>query len=122
MSQMGQGSEQFTTWWSRNAHGLGVSLRIAFGVVWLIDGAMKFAWLAPSDVTNLVQTAGQGQPSWLASWFNFWVNLITSNAAFAPVRHRALGTGPWVRTGIRLHAQVGLSFRHPSQPPDLFGG
>jgi len=28
--------------------------RIAFGIVWLIDGVMKFVWLQPSDVIKLV--------------------------------------------------------------------
>ncbi|MDG7006623.1 MAG: DoxX family membrane protein [Nitrososphaerota archaeon] len=90
MSQAGRGDEQFTTWWSRNAHWLGVSLRVGFGTAWLIDGVMKFVWLAPSDVINLVQSSGQGQPSWLIPWYNFWTNLVSSNPAFA-----LYGIGLW---------------------------
>jgi hypothetical protein len=26
--------------------------RIAFGIVWLVDGAIKFVWLQPSDVIS----------------------------------------------------------------------
>lgn len=51
---------------------------------------MKFVWLAPSDVVNLVQTAGQGQPSWLAPWFNFWGGLVSSNPSFM-----LYGVGLW---------------------------
>ena len=32
--------------------------RIAFGIVWLVDGSMKFLWPQPSDVVTLVQKAG----------------------------------------------------------------
>ena len=55
--------------------------RIAFGLVWVIDGIMKFVWLQPSDVVNLVQGAGQGQPSWLQPWYNFWIASVASAPA-----------------------------------------
>ena len=44
--------------------------RIAFGIVWLVDGSMKFLWVQPSDVVKLVQDASfsdfytNGFPSW----------------------------------------------------------
>lgn len=59
------------------------AFRIAFGLVWLIDGLMKFTFLQPSDVINMVQTAGQGQPSWLQPWYNFWVSSVTSSPTAA---------------------------------------
>ena len=52
--------------------------RIAFGIVWLVDGAIKFLWLQPSDVIKLVQNASQGQPAWLHPWYNFWTASLTS--------------------------------------------
>ena len=52
--------------------------RIAFGIVWLVDGAIKFLWLQPSDVIKLVQNASQGQPAWLHPWYNFWIASLTS--------------------------------------------
>ena len=55
--------------------------RIAFGIVWLIDGVMKFVWLQPSDVIKLVRVAVQGQPAWLQPWFNFWISSMTSAPA-----------------------------------------
>lgn len=72
-----------STIWTRNATTLALVVRVAFGLVWLIDGMVKFIWLGPSDVVNIVQTVGQGQPSWLAPWFNFWGSFISSNASFA---------------------------------------
>ncbi len=35
--------------------------------------------MAPSDVTDLVQGAGQGQPDWLSGWFNFWNGFVSAN-------------------------------------------
>lgn len=52
--------------------------RIAFGIVWMIDAVMKFTWLQPSDVIKLAQGAGQGQPTWLQPWYNFWISSVTS--------------------------------------------
>jgi nitrite reductase (NO-forming) len=50
-----------------------VALRTLFGVIWAIDAVMK--WL-PGFRRNLmmdVMSAGQGQPHWLAWWFDFWM-------------------------------------------------
>ena len=85
-----EGSKATSTLWTRNAYSLNVILRVSFGIVWLIDGVMKFVWLAPSDVVGIVQGVGQGQPAWLAPWFNSWVSFISSNAGFV-----LYGTGLW---------------------------
>jgi thiosulfate dehydrogenase [quinone] large subunit len=60
---------------------LKVFLRVLFGLVWVIDGLMKFVYMAPSDVVSLVQGAGQGQPDWLAGWFSFWLNFVSAYPA-----------------------------------------
>ena len=60
----------------------GVTLfRIAFGIVWILDGSMKFLWLQPSDVVKLIHHASQGQPAWLHPWYNFWIASLTSTPA-----------------------------------------
>lgn len=64
---------------ARNDSGLGAALRIAFGLVWVIDGLMKFVYMQPSDVVSLVESSGQGQPDWLAGWFNFWSSFVSAN-------------------------------------------
>lgn len=56
--------------------------RISFGTVWLIDGAMKFFWLQPSDVVDLIQGAGQDQPAWLQDWYSFWSNTVAASPGF----------------------------------------
>src|SRR5215467_16070829 len=55
--------------------------RVAFGVVWLVDGSMKFLLCQPSDVIKLIQDASQGQPGWLHPWYNFWLASLTSAPA-----------------------------------------
>src|SRR5215472_8812937 len=60
----------------------GVTLfRIAFGIVWILDGSMIFLWLQPSDVVKLIHHASQGQPAWLHPWYNFWIASLTSTPA-----------------------------------------
>lgn len=56
--------------------------RIAFGLVWLIDGRMKFAYLQPSDVAAFVNGAGEGLPVWLQGWASFWSNAIAASPGF----------------------------------------
>ncbi|MGO9644287.1 MAG: DoxX family protein [Candidatus Bathyarchaeia archaeon] len=67
------------TWWTRYNSELAALLRIGFGFVWVIDGMMKFVYMVPSDVVDMVQASGQGQPSWLGGWFNFWLGLVSAN-------------------------------------------
>ena len=57
-------------------------VRIVFGVVWLIDGLLKFQPGMPAVFVQLIQAAGQGQPGWLLPWFNFWANTVASNPGF----------------------------------------
>ncbi len=49
-----------------------------FGIVWLIDGTMKFVFVQSSDITKLIQGAGNSQPAWLHPWFNFWMSSVKS--------------------------------------------
>ena len=36
--------------------------RTAFGIVWILDGSMKFLWLQPSDVVKLIHHAPAHTP------------------------------------------------------------
>ena len=56
-------------------------LRVVFGIVWLVDGSIKFLLLQPSDVMVLIHHASQGQPGWLNPWYNFWIASLTSTPA-----------------------------------------
>lgn len=66
---------------ARNGSALSAALRITFGLVWVLDGLMKFTNMQPSDVVDLVQGAGQGQPTWLSGWFSFWLSYVSTNPA-----------------------------------------
>jgi uncharacterized membrane protein YphA (DoxX/SURF4 family) len=58
------------------------ALRIAFGIIWLIDAVLK--WLPGFRSTYVAATSGvaQGQPGWLHWWFSFWVNMQTPHPMF----------------------------------------
>ena len=67
-------------WLHRNSAGIGTFMRVAFGVVWLIDGFLKFQ---PGEANTFVQTMqgiAVGQPAWLAPWFGFWAGMISQNS------------------------------------------
>ena len=57
-------------------------LRIAFGCMWAIDAAFKWQPAFRNGFLDQVQSAAQGQPSWLSWWFNFWVQLLAHGPHF----------------------------------------
>lgn len=54
-------------------------LRIIFGLIWGIDAAFKWQPAFRSGFLGQIQSAADGQPSWLHGWFNFWINLLSHN-------------------------------------------
>jgi uncharacterized membrane protein YphA (DoxX/SURF4 family) len=66
-------------WIVRNVYWLKSFMRIIFGVVWLIDGYLKFQPGFVDSFAGLIKSAGQ--PTWLQPWFNFWYNVTVGNAA-----------------------------------------
>src|SRR2546427_12434530 len=67
-------------WVLRNVNLLKSFIRIFLGVVWLIDGYLKFSQGLVDSFPDLVRSAGDGQPTWLQPWFNFWSSVTTGNA------------------------------------------
>jgi nitrite reductase (NO-forming) len=53
------------------------ALRISFGVIWLIDGFFKWRPGFHKDFLDMVNSAGQGQPSWLHWFFRLTRDAIT---------------------------------------------
>ncbi len=51
-------------------------LRVAFGVIWLIDAFLKWLPGFRDGFLMQIQAAAQGQPAWLHWWFSFWVQRI----------------------------------------------
>src|SRR5437879_1921726 len=68
-------------WVLRNVNLLKSFIRIFLGIVWLIDGYLKFSLGLVDSFPDLVRSAGDGQPTWLQPWFNFWSGVTTGNAA-----------------------------------------
>ncbi len=68
-------------WMVRNVSWLKSFIRIFLGIVWLIDGYLKFSPGLVDSFPDLVRRAGDGQPIWLQPWFNFWSSVTTGNAA-----------------------------------------
>ena len=68
-------------WVLRHVSWLKSFIRIFLGIVWLIDGYLKFSPGLVDSFPDLVRSAGDGQPTWLQPWFNFWSSVTTGNAA-----------------------------------------
>ena len=66
-------------WVVRNIGWLKSFMRIILGIVWLIDGSLKFSSGFVDSFPALIKS--QGQPSWLQPWFNFWSSVTSANAA-----------------------------------------
>ena len=66
-------------WIVRNVYWLKSFIRIILGIVWLIDGSLKFQPGFVDSFSGLIKSAGQ--PGWLQPWFNYWYNVTVGNAA-----------------------------------------
>jgi nitrite reductase (NO-forming) len=69
-------------WFVRNLFSLKTIVRIIFGVLWAIDGALKFAPGFVDSFPTVIKHAASGQPSWLSGWFAFWASITSSNPSF----------------------------------------
>jgi hypothetical protein len=69
-------------WFVRNLFSLKTIVRIIFGVIWAIDGALKFAPGFVDSFPTVIKHAASGQPSWLSGWFAFWASITSSNPSF----------------------------------------
>ncbi|MDG6940368.1 MAG: DoxX family membrane protein [Nitrososphaerota archaeon] len=74
--------ESRRSWMARNATGTKTLVRVVFGVIWLIDGVLKFEPGLPAAFPAMIQEAAQGQPAWLAPWFSMWYSAVLPNPAF----------------------------------------
>jgi thiosulfate dehydrogenase [quinone] large subunit len=83
----------------------GTVVRVIFGVIFGIDAYLK--WLPGYRKTYVTQlkSVAQGQPSWLHSWFHFWINVQSS----APTLFAVL-TGI-TETGLAVCLLLGMARR-----------
>ncbi|TLZ77157.1 MAG: hypothetical protein E6K08_04375, partial [Methanobacteriota archaeon] len=69
-------------WFVRHVGSLKTAIRLVFGLVWAIDGALKFQPGFADSLSGMISDAGQGQPGWLQPWFGFWSQTVSGNPAF----------------------------------------
>ena len=58
------------------------ALRIAFGVIWLIDATLKWLPGFRAGYMSVIMGEAQGQPGWLKPWFSFWIRIQHPDAMF----------------------------------------
>jgi uncharacterized membrane protein YphA (DoxX/SURF4 family) len=58
------------------------ALRIGFGVIWLIDAALKWLPGFRASYMDTIMGEAQGQPGWLQPWFHFWIRFQHPDATF----------------------------------------
>ena len=58
------------------------ALRIAFGVIWLIDATLKWLPGFKDSYMSTIMGIAQDQPGWLQPWFHFWIRLQHPDATF----------------------------------------
>jgi nitrite reductase (NO-forming) len=51
------------------------ALRISFGIIWLVDAALKWLPGFRSSYMGVIMGEAQGQPGWLRPWFRFWIDV-----------------------------------------------
>ncbi len=73
--------EAESDWALRNLGPIRSSVRKLFGLIWGLDGALKFLPQTPFWFSERVLAASIGQPPWLSGWFDFWVQQSSANAA-----------------------------------------
>src|SRR5215472_14060487 len=74
MSPVQVASGRRTPTWPKDA------LRIAFGVIWLIDATFKWLPGFRASYMDTIMGEAQGQPGWLKPWFDFWIRFQHPNA------------------------------------------
>ena len=67
-------------WWVRNAARLKTGFRLLLGVVWLVNGILKFTSGYVSGFLGDVQDSQANAPSWLTGWFSFWATQANAHA------------------------------------------
>jgi uncharacterized membrane protein YphA (DoxX/SURF4 family) len=67
-------------------------LRIAFGVIWAVDAALKWQPAFQANFSQIVASVAQGQPGFLNWWFSIWQVIVTGRAPIFAVLTAATET------------------------------
>ena len=57
------------------------ALRIGFGLIWLVDAALKWLPGFRAGYMDTIMGEAGGQPGWLKPWFHFWITVQHPQAA-----------------------------------------
>lgn len=69
-----------------NKLGKGIAIvRIAFGLVWLLDAVLKFDPSFYTGMLDIIKSADAGGPTWLNGWYDFWFTFLGSAPHFFAV-------------------------------------
>src|SRR2546430_7498349 len=55
-------------------------LRIAFGLIWSVDAALKWQPAFQANFSQIVSGVAQGQPGFLSWWFGLWELIVSGRA------------------------------------------
>src|SRR5215470_19147925 len=113
MSHSPEASGRGIPMWPKDA------LRIAFGIIWLIDAVLKWLPGFRSDYMSTIMGQADGQPGWLKPWFDFWINLQHPNATFFAYLVALIETLIAVALIIGVRPEDHLSVRDRVQLLDL---
>jgi hypothetical protein len=81
------------------------AVRAAFGVIIAIDAYLKWQPGFAAHYVGYLQNAANGQPPWLAPWFNLWLHLVTPRSGFFILATRL------IETAIAIGLLFGLARR-----------
>ena len=67
------------SWYVKHEYVLKVGMRIVIGIIWAIDGSLKFPQSSVDAIAGKYADMVSGQPSWLQGWFSFWGSIFTTH-------------------------------------------
>ena len=66
-------------WIVRHLESIKTVMRVMFGIIWVIDGALKLQPGFVGAFPSVVEAVSTGQPAFLHGWFSFWNSLTLAN-------------------------------------------
>ena len=81
MGDSGSAQSKNANAWVRNTPWVKSVLRVLFGLVWVIDGALKFTSGFVNSFSQAVSNAAANSPGFLGGWYTFWQAQANAQAA-----------------------------------------
>ncbi len=71
----------FDKWFNKNVRKISRVFVMIFGIIWGIDGFLKFQPGLVQALPSMISSAAAAQPSFLQGWYSFWMAQASSNPA-----------------------------------------